>query len=69
MKHQRRMIDVRVKLEVVRMIEEQGLSVGHVTQSVDIPRTLSGKGQALPIKKMLLVWRGTRMLPLAVLGS
>ena len=39
MKHQRRMIDARVKLEVVPMIEEQGLSVGHVTQSVDIGQT------------------------------
>jgi transposase len=39
MKRQRRTIDPGVKLEVVRMIKEQGLSVRHVSQSVDIGET------------------------------
>ena len=39
MKNQRRTIDASVKLEVVRMIKEQGLSVRHVSQSVDIGQT------------------------------
>ncbi len=39
MKKQRRTIDPSVKLEVVRMIKEQGLSVRHVSQSVDIGET------------------------------
>ncbi|MES2535495.1 MAG: transposase [Pseudomonadota bacterium] len=39
MKKQRRTIDPSVKLEIVRMIKEQGLSVRHVSQSVDIGET------------------------------
>jgi transposase len=39
MKKQRRTVDPSVKLEVVRMIEEQGLSVRHVSQSVDVGQT------------------------------
>ena len=39
MKKQRRIIDASVKLEVVRMVKEQGLSVRHVSQSVDIGQT------------------------------
>lgn len=39
MKKQRRTIDPSVKLEVVRMIKEQGLSVRHVSQSVDVGET------------------------------
>lgn len=36
MKKQRRIIDASVKLDVVRMVKEQGLSVRHVSQSIDI---------------------------------
>jgi len=39
MKKQRRTIDPSVKLEVVRMVKDQGLSVQHVSQSVDIYQT------------------------------
>jgi transposase len=39
MKRQRRTIDPSLKLEVVRMVKEQGLSVRHVSQSVDIGQT------------------------------
>lgn len=39
MKKQRRTVDPSVKLEVVRMIKEQGLSVRHVSQSVDVGQT------------------------------
>jgi transposase len=39
MKKQRRIIDASMKLEVVRMIKEQGLSVRHVSQSIDIGQT------------------------------
>ena len=39
MKKQRRTIDPSLKLEVVRMIKEQGLSVRHVSQSVDVGQT------------------------------
>ena len=39
MKKQRRAVDPSVKLEVVRMIKEQGLSVRHVSQSVDVGQT------------------------------
>ena len=39
MKKQRRIIDTSVKLEVVRMIKEQGLSVPHVSQSVGFGQT------------------------------
>ena len=39
MKKQRRTIDPSVKLEVVRMVKDQGLSVRHVSQSVDIGQT------------------------------
>src|SRR4051794_28615547 len=39
MKKQRRTVDPGVKLEVVRMIKEQGLSVRHVSQSVDVGQT------------------------------
>jgi transposase-like protein len=36
---QRKTIDPSVKLEVVRMVKEQGLSVGHVSQSIDVGQT------------------------------
>lgn len=36
MKKQRRQFDTSFKLEVVRMIKEQGLSVPHVSQSMNI---------------------------------
>ena len=39
MKKQRKTIDPSVKLEVVRMVKDQGLSVQHVSQSVDIGQT------------------------------
>ena len=39
MKQQRRTIDPSLKLEVVRMIKQQGLSVRHVSQSVDVGQT------------------------------
>lgn len=39
MKKQRRTIDPNFKLEVVRMVKEQGLSVRHVSQSVDVGET------------------------------
>lgn len=39
MEKQRRIIDASMKLEVVRMVKEQGLSVRHVSQSIDIGRT------------------------------
>jgi len=39
MRKQRRTVDPSVKLEVVRMIKEQGLSVRHVSQSVDVGQT------------------------------
>ena len=39
MKKQRRAIDPSVKLEVVRMVKDHGLSVQHVSQSVDIGQT------------------------------
>ena len=39
MKKQRRTIDPNFKLEVVRMVNEQGLSVRHVSQSVDVGET------------------------------
>lgn len=39
MKKQRRTIDSSLKLEAVRMVNEQGLSVRHVSQSIDIGQT------------------------------
>jgi len=36
MTRQRRTFDPSVKLEVVRMITEQGLSISHVSQTMDI---------------------------------
>ena len=39
MRKQRRTVGPSVKLEVVRMIKEQGLSVRHVSQSVDVGQT------------------------------
>ena len=39
MKKQRRTIDPNFKLEVVRMVNEQGLSVRRVSQSVDVGET------------------------------
>ncbi len=39
MEKQRRIIDASMKLEVVRMVKEQGLSVRHVSQSIDIGQT------------------------------
>jgi transposase len=39
MRKQRKNVDVSVKLEAVRMIKEQGLSVRHVSQSIDIGET------------------------------
>lgn len=36
---QRKTFDTSLKLEVVRMIKEQGLSVHHVSQSMDIGQT------------------------------
>jgi len=36
MTRQRRSFDPSFKLEVVRMIEEQGLSISHASQSMDI---------------------------------
>ena len=36
MKKQRRQFDTSLKLEVVRMIKQQGLSVQHVSQSMSI---------------------------------
>ena len=39
MRKQRKTVDASVKLEVVRMIKEQGLSVRHVSQSVDVGQT------------------------------
>ena len=39
MKKQRKTIDPSVKLEVVRMVKEQGLSVQHISQSIDVGET------------------------------
>jgi transposase len=39
MRKQRKTIDPSVKLEVVRMVKEQGLSVRHVSQSIDVGET------------------------------
>jgi transposase len=39
MRKQRKNVDVSVKLEAVRMIKEQGLSVRHVSQSIDVGET------------------------------
>jgi transposase len=39
MRKQRKTVDASVKLEVVRMIKEQGLSVRHVSQSIDVGQT------------------------------
>jgi transposase len=39
MARQRRTFDTSLKLEVVRMIKEQGLSVQHVSQTMDIGST------------------------------
>ena len=39
MKKQRRQFDPSLKLEVVRMIKEQGLSIMHVSQSMSIGPT------------------------------
>lgn len=39
MRKQRKTIDPSVKLEVVRMVKEQGLSVRHVSQSIDVGQT------------------------------
>jgi transposase len=39
MARQRKKFDTSLKLEVVRMIKEQGLSVQHVSQSMDIGQT------------------------------
>ena len=39
MARQRKMFDPSFKLEVVRMIKEQGLSVQHVSQTMDIGET------------------------------
>ena len=39
MKKQRRNVDPSVKLEVVRMIKEQGLSIPHVSHSVGFGQT------------------------------
>lgn len=39
MARQRRTFDPSLKLEVVRMIKEQGLSVLHVSQTMDIGST------------------------------
>ena len=39
MTKQRKKFDTSLKLEVVRMIKEQGLSVQHVSQSMDIGQT------------------------------
>lgn len=39
MTRQRKKFDTSLKLEVVRMIKEQGLSVQHVRQSMDIGET------------------------------
>jgi len=39
MTRQRKTFDTSLKLEVVRMIKEQGLSVQHVSQSMDIGQT------------------------------
>jgi len=36
MARQRRNVDPSFKLEVVRMIKEQGLSISHVSQTMDI---------------------------------
>jgi transposase len=38
-KRKRRTFDPRLKLEVVRTIKEQGLSVQHVSESMDIGQT------------------------------
>lgn len=39
MTRQRKKFDTSLKLEVVRMIKEQGLSIQHVSQSMDIGTT------------------------------
>jgi transposase len=39
MRKQRKTVDAGVKLEVVRMLKEQGLSVRHVSQSIDVGQT------------------------------
>ena len=39
MPRQRKNFDTSLKLEVVRMIKEQGLSVQHVSQSMDVGQT------------------------------
>lgn len=39
MTRQRKKFDTNLKLEVVRMIKEQGLSVQHVSQSMEIGET------------------------------
>lgn len=39
MRKPRKTVDASVKLEVVRMVKEQGLSVRHVSQSIDVGQT------------------------------
>ncbi len=36
MKKQRRQFDTSFKLEIVRMIKEQGLSIAHISESMSI---------------------------------
>ena len=44
MTRQRRNFDPSFKLEVVRMIKEQGLSISHVSQTMDIGATAIRRG-------------------------
>jgi len=46
MTRKRRTFEPRLELEVVRMIIEQGLSVQHVSESVDIGPSATGAGQS-----------------------
>ena len=47
MPRQRKNFDTSLKLEVVRMIKEQGLSVQHVSQSMDIGNPLTAEQQRI----------------------
>ena len=53
MTKQRKKFDTGLKLEVVRMIKEQGLSVQHVSQSMDIGPT--------PIRRWVAQYRQSKV--------
>jgi len=50
---QRRTFDPSFKLEVVRMITEQGLSISYITQTIDIgvPQSIAGWNSKRPSNK------------------